>query len=123
MQSFQVWHPDNSVETIHSLLESLGRPQIIPSRKGMAGINTYANTSLVIYKGDDVSQMFPGGSDNIATTSHVLQDRYNGFGCLVRLVQLLGNPLDRFRSGMTTTTARMKVVKPNAKLLTALKIV
>lgn len=123
MESLEVLVADDIVERVDSLLESFGRPQVMPSSKGMAGIDTDAYSLLVLDQGDNVSQILPGRPNDIATPRHVLKNSYNCLGGLVRLVQLRRDTSNRSSSAVAARRPGMEVVKPNAQLLASVEVI
>ena len=89
----------------------------------VTGIKTYSNSFLVVYKGDDVAQVFEGRANYVATTCHGFEDRRNGLGGCMRSIESLGYASDSGGSGMAASPAGMEIVEPDTKRFAAVQIV
>lgn len=123
VECFEIFDADYLFEFTQCLAKRLWRAQVMTSREGMARIDTDANPFLVDNQRDDVSQVFPSRADNIAAPCHVLQYSDDTTRGLVRLVELCCDALDCSVTAVTECGSRMKVVKFDAELLTAVQVV
>lgn len=123
MESLEVLVANDLVERVDRLLESFGRPQVMPGSKGMASIDTDAYSLLVLDQSNDVSQVLPRRPNDVATPCHVLKNRYNSLGGLVRLVQLCRNSPNRSSPTVTARRSGMEVVQPDTQLLASVEVI
>lgn len=123
VEGFQVLEPDDLVKLLHRLGEGLGRPQVITGREGVARVDAHAHPALVLDVADDVAQLLEPGPDHVAAAAHVLDQRDDRLGRLVRPVELRGDPLRRRLHGVAARGARVEVVQPDAEVLAPLEVV
>lgn len=86
-------------------------------------IYTNPNTTLILYKFDNISQVFELATNDVALSSHILQHSYNGARRLVCLVKLRRYPTDSRRSRIAIGVPRMEVIQLDAKRLAAFQII
>lgn len=89
----------------------------------MAGIETDADTFLVIYERDDVAQVFKGRTDDVAAARHGFEDGRDGSGGCVRAVEGFGYAGNGGGPGVAACPAWVEVVESDAEGLTAVEVV
>lgn len=119
----EVFHPHRFVKVVHCLFESVGFPEIISRSVDVTCVQTYADTFLVVYEGDDVAQVFEGGANYVAPTCHGFEDRRYGLGGCVGSVESFGYTGDGRGSRMAASPARVEIVKSDAERFAAVEIV
>lgn len=111
----EVLQPYDFVKVVQCLFERRGFPQVVACGVNMAGIETDADSFLVVYQGDDVAQVFKGRANYVAAACHGFEDRRDGFGGCMRSIESLGYAGDGGRSGMAASPAGVEVVESDAK--------
>ena len=89
----------------------------------VTGIKTYSNSFLVVYKGDDVAQVFKSRANYVATACHGFENRLNGLGGCMGSIESLGYASDSGGSGVAASPAGVEVVEPDTKRFAAIEIV
>lgn len=88
----------------------------MPGRERMAGIETHADPTLILYKGDNIAQVLEARTNHIVRAGHILQHGRDGAGHGgVRAVERVRDARDRLRPRRPDAVARVEVVQPDAE--------
>ena len=94
VQRAQVFHADDGIESIEGVFESVRGAEIVARRERVACVDADADAGFIVDLGDYVAEVFEGAANDVATTGHVLEDRFDGFGSCVGVVEGCGYPGD-----------------------------
>ena len=86
-------------------------------------VDADADASLVFDLGDDVSEVFEGGPDDVAASGHVLEDGFDGLGFYVGTIEGRSYTGDCVGARSGAGVPRVKVVEFNAEGFAAFQVV
>ena len=112
MHAFQVSESDDAFQLGERGVARLARPEVVPRREGVAGVDADAHPRFVLHALDQVGEVLEAESEVRTLPRGVLDHRRHAVRAVERHVDRLGDPVERLLLGDLLQVAAGMEVQP-----------